>query len=72
VEVAEVVERRHLVGDRQLARLLEQAHVLEGERHRIRERLQPRERGCVEGLPLGEPIASTPIARSREESGKRT
>ena len=48
VEVAEVVERRHLVGDRQLARLLEQPHVLERERHRVGERLQPRECRLVE------------------------
>ena len=53
VEVAEVVERRHLVGDRQLARLLEEPHVLERERHGVGERLQPRERRLVEAPPAG-------------------
>ena len=52
VEVAEVVERRDLVGDRHLARLLQQAHVLEGERHGVGQRLQPRER-ARRRRPLG-------------------
>ena len=48
VEVAEVVERRHLVGDAHLPRALEEPHVLEGEGHRVGEGLHPRESPLVE------------------------